>query len=102
MGASSSAGSVVKLLLECLALDVLHDDDVLVVVADNFIDVTDEGMIQSGNRDGLPQKALAGEFIVGLSGGQELQRHFARQGGVFGQVDFPHPSFADLLDDPVM
>ena len=81
-------------LVEGLADQVLHHDERLAVVAADFVNGADIGMVQSRGSARLAAQAgqcgrVSGDFV-----GQELQSHKAAQGGVFGLVDNAHSAAA--------
>src|SRR5262249_44106989 len=85
-----------------LTLDVFRRDEVSPFDLPDVMYGENVGMIQRGGRARLllesPQSGLASRVACG----QELQRHFATEPGVFGKVDLSHAARADQADDFVM
>ena len=82
--------------------DVLHHEEVQVVLAVEIEDGRDVRMVELGERQGLAPETLARRFARERAGGQHLQRHVAPQALVAGAVHNAHASRADNLDDAVM
>ena len=51
--------------LQCLSLDVLHDDERAAVVFRDFVDGADVGMIERRRRARLAEQTLAGSSVRG-------------------------------------
>ena len=89
-------------LVEGLALDVLHHDEVHLLLGADVVDGDDVGMVQRAGRFGLRDEALlaagVGNFVVG----QDLDRHRAVQVVVPSFVNHTHAAFAELRFDPVV
>ncbi len=60
------------------------------------------GAVQSRNSPGFALEAGVDFGIFGVPGRQELERDFAVEFGVFGEVDFPHAACAELFEDFVV
>ena len=89
-------------LVEGLALDVLHHDEVRAVLGADVVDGDDVGMVQSAGGLGLLHEALLAAGVGDLVGGQDLDRHGAIQMGVACLVDHTHAAFTELRFDPVV
>ena len=72
------------------AVDVLHDDEVGVVLLAPVVDRDDVGVVEIGGRLGLPAEALD-EVVVGRQlGKQHLEGDGPVEEGVARQVDLGH------------
>ena len=89
-------------LLQRLALEQLHRNEVLPLMLVDVVDGADVRMIQGGGRLGLPLESLQRMAVLGQLFGQELQGDGALEPGVLGLVDDTHAAAAELLQDPVV
>src|SRR5688572_806260 len=89
-------------LLERLALEQLHHDERLTVIAPDIVNRADARMVQRRYGSRLPLKALQGLEIVGKFRGQELQRHKSIQLGIPGFIDDTHAAAAELFENDVL
>jgi hypothetical protein len=94
--------SPVDAMLERLALEQLHDDEVLVLVLADVVDRADVRMIQSRGRLRLALKALDGHGIARQIGGEELQCHRSAKTRILGAVHDTHAAAAKVLDHLVV
>ncbi len=89
-------------VLERLAFEMLHDDEVSPVLLANLVNGADVRMIQRGSSPGLALKSLEGVRIACEFFGQKLQGHVAAEARILSLVDHTHASAAELFDDFVM
>src|SRR5262245_13196832 len=82
-------------LPQCLAFDVLAHDKMIVIYVTNFMNRENVRIVESRGRLRFLLKATNAIWVCSKSGGQQLERNLASKLGVFGQVDFTHPSCAD-------
>ena len=102
-----AAGAVfLHQLLQAVALDILHDEEVdLVLAVGLMIDIVgpdDVGMIE--RRDGLGFTMEASEVrrVMDTLGGQYLQRTATTHQRVLGQINRTHAPFAEQRQQPVL
>ncbi len=84
------------LLVQSITVNVLHSDEVGAISLTNLVDVGDVRMIKRGSRARLLIEAPHSLLIRGNLGRQKLQRDFAMQPRVFGQINLAHPTLANL------
>lgn len=89
-------------LFERLALDVLHDEEVVPVVPADEVDRDDVGVLQPGDGGGLGVEAADETVVAGQLGGQHLDRDPPPQHFLVPEVHVSHPAVAEALDHPVM
>jgi hypothetical protein len=89
-------------LIERLALEQLHGDELRTVVLVDLVDRADVRMVQRRGGPRLAQEAIQRVLIVCAIRWQEFQRHLARQAEVFRLVDDAHPTGAERLQHPVV
>ena len=89
-------------VLERLAFQQLHGDEVASVVLANLVDRADIWVVQSGGGASFALKTVERERIFFRLGRQELERDMAAQVDVLGFVDNAHPSAAQLREDTVV
>ena len=87
---------------EWLALQELHDDEVLGVVLLDGVDRTDVGMVQGRGGPGFTLEPFQGRLVLGHVRRQALHGDLATQLGVLRLVDHPHAAAAQLLGDAVV
>jgi hypothetical protein len=86
-----------------LTLVVGHRDEELPFVGlPDLVDRADVGVVQSGDRSGLPLEALFELGVQAPLGRQELEGHGTAQLGVDRLVEDPHPASAQQLDHLVV
>jgi hypothetical protein len=68
----------------------------------NFIDSAYIRVIESGCGLGLSQLTLPGILIGGDFCGKKLNRYFAAELRILGQVNLAHAAASELLDDTVV
>ena len=78
------------MVLEGLALDVLHDDVVRAVDRTPVVDVDDVGVVDAGRGLGLAPEALDELAVAGVAVEQHLDGDTPAERRVFGQVDVGH------------
>jgi hypothetical protein len=59
-------------------------------------------MIQGSEQSGFTLESGKALFVFRESRGEDLDGYVTIKLGVSGEIDLPHSTFADLLDDPVM
>ena len=84
-------------LIERLALDEFHGNEIIAVVGGNVINRDDVRMVQRRSRPGFLHKALPAFRVAHLVGRQQLQRDRPVQVRVERLVDDAHATFAELL-----
>jgi hypothetical protein len=89
--------SISQPLSQGLALDVLHRDKAVAFSLSGFIDLADEGMVQSSSRLCLSQESPVGYLIIGKRSRKELQGYLPSQGPVLREVDFSHSTLTEFL-----
>ncbi len=86
-------------LLQRLALDQLHDQEVDAVRLLHLVDAGDVGMVQGGQNLGLALEAGEALRILRERLRQHLDRHPPAQLRVLGLEDLAHPALAELAGD---
>ncbi len=89
-------------VLQGIAIQKLHDDEPLPLMAGNLMDGADVGMVQGRSGPGFAAKALQRLGIVGHFVGQKLQSHEAAKHEVFGLVHHAHAPAAQLFQDAIV
>src|SRR5580704_939565 len=89
-------------MLECVAVEELHGDELLVAFTANFIDRANVGMIQGGRSLCFALETRERLWISGYIARKKLQRNEAPQGGVFGLVHHTHASAAEFFQYAIM
>lgn len=89
-------------LLERLAGDELHRQEVSALRLLDGEDGDDAGMIESGQGLRLATEALETLGVGGQLGRQHLESDFAPQLGVDGAENLAHPAGAELFDDLIV
>ena len=89
-------------LLQRLALQQLHDNELLAFVLANVVDGANIGMIQGGGGTGLAPKALQRLGVAGKLLGQELEGDHTAQAHILGLVDHSHAAAAELFQNLVV
>ena len=90
------------LLRDGLPRDVLHDEEIHALLPAEVVDRRDVGMIELGERERFPAKALPGGIVGKSARGQHLERDVAAQALVPRAVHHAHAARADLLHDAIM
>ena len=83
--------------VERLPVDVLHDDEVHVVVAADVVDGDDVRMVERGGGARLAQKARPLRRRCPL--GEHLDCHVALQPRIAGEIDGAHAALSDLPEN---
>src|SRR2546427_5400710 len=83
------------LLAQCYAVDQLHSDEVRATVLADLEDLRDVRMTECGSGLSFLNKAAHPIFVGSSGGGQDFQRDQTAQGGVLGQINFAHATFAE-------
>src|ERR1700693_1280616 len=89
-------------MLQCHAVQKLHDKERMAVLLPDLIDRADIGMVESGGRLRLSLETGQGLGVFRDVLGQELQRDKATELGVFSLVDHTHSAAAELLNDAIV
>src|SRR5262249_30394950 len=89
-------------VLECLSLHPLHHDEGATRVLADLVDGADVRVIEGGSRARLAVEPLQGLRVPLRVLGKELEGDVAAQAEVFRLVDHPHPSAAQLRNNPVV
>ena len=92
----------VHVLLERLALEQLHGDELRALELVDLVDRADVRVIERRGGARLAQKPIGGLLIADAIGRQKLERHEARELDVLGLVDDAHAARADGLEHPVV
>src|SRR6185295_7946967 len=87
-------GSLLQLLLERIALQILHNEERCAVLLADVVQWTDVGVIELRDRAGLAIEAFAKLRVARELGREDLDRHGAIQACVAGFVDLSHPPSA--------
>ena len=89
-------------VLERLAFQQLHGDEVASAVLSNLVDGADIRVVQGGGRTRFALKTVKRERIFFRLRRQELERDVAAQVDVLGFIHNTHPSAAELREDTVV
>ena len=89
-------------MLERLAVQELHGDEVPAFVLVDVVDGADVGMVEGRCRLRLALESLERVPVPGHLFREELQRDGALEPGVFRLVDDTHPPAAELFQNPVV
>jgi hypothetical protein len=89
-------------LCERLALEELHDDEVLPLVLLDGVNRADARMVQRRGGTRLALEALERRSVLGKLGGQELERDAAAEARVLRLVHDAHPTASETAHDRVM
>ncbi len=84
------------------AVDVLHDEEVQLLILINVVCVDDVGMIEGGDGPRLAVEAFEGRLVVRLGGGQDFDGDPATHQLVLAQVNASHAAGAELFEDFVL
>src|SRR6185503_49398 len=87
---------------EGLALHILHHDEAVTGFFADFVDATDMRMIESCCCLCFPHEALPGLLTGNRILRNELDRDFAAERGVVGEINLPHPARAQFAQNAVM
>ena len=90
------------LVLQRLAVEQLHHDEVLAVVLADVVDRADVRMVQRRGDARLAPEAFERLGVRGQIARQELQRDLTAEPDVFRAVDDAHAAAADAFENPVM
>src|SRR5687767_3401136 len=91
-----------NLIAEGHAIDELHRDVVSAIVFANFKYLCNVGMTERGGRFRFTNESLHPIAIRSDVGGKNLQRYFAVEPRVLGEVHLTHPTRTEFGDDTVM
>ena len=86
-------------LMECLALEQLHDEEAAIVVATHVEQRADVRVIERGNRARLAVEARLGLRVADASGGQDLHGDVPVETRVPGAIDLAHAARADSREN---
>jgi hypothetical protein len=89
-------------MLECLALQQLHGNEVLTVRFVNLVNRADIRMVEGGRSEGFSLEAFAGRRVVLHFGRKEFQRDMPVQLEVFGFINYTHPAAVELRENPIV
>ncbi len=89
-------------LLQRLAFEELHSDEVLAVVIVNFVNCADVGMIECRGRTRLALETLQCLPIPGHLFRQEFQGDEPTELGVLGPVNHTHAAAAQLFKNAIV
>ena len=89
-------------VLERLAFQQFHGDEVASAVLADLVDGADIGVVQGGGGAGFALKTVECQGIFFRLGRQELERDMAAQVDVLGLVHHAHSSAAQLREDTVV
>jgi len=89
-------------LLECLAVDELHHDEVSPIVLVDLVDGDDVRMIQRRRSFGFVNEPLLARLVCQLLGTQDFDANETIEPQIAGLIDNTHSAFAELGDDLVM
>jgi len=84
---------------ECLAFEVLHDEVRRPGLFTDVVQCADMGMVDPGNRAGLPIEALTEVRVRRKRGRQDLDGNGAIEPRVARFVDLSHPTGTDQRQD---
>lgn len=85
--------------MERLALEQLHDEEALVVVATDIKQRADVRMTEAGNRLGLAVETRFGLRVADAAGGQDLDGDVPIEARVLRAIDLAHTAHADRGDN---
>src|SRR5580704_17350408 len=88
--------------LQRLAFEELHHDESLTLVAADFVDGANVGVVKRRSGAGFALESFEGLRVFGEAFWKELQRDETPQGSVLGLVDDTHPPATQLFEDVVM
>src|SRR3989304_164621 len=89
-------------LLESLALEKLHGNEIPALRLANLVGGTNVGMAQSGNSTSVLHELPESLLVTDKLGRQEFQCRHGAALGVFRLEDFTHPTAAELFQDTVV
>jgi len=89
-------------VLQGLAAQHFHHDEMLSLVFRNLVDGADVGMVQSRRGPGFTAKTFEGLGIVGQFLGQKFERNPATEVEILRCVDNTHASAAQFLENAVV
>src|SRR5580700_8241727 len=89
-------------LLERLAFEELHHDESLALVAADFVDGANVGVVERRGGAGFALESFEGLRVFGEVFRKEFQRYETPKGSVFGLVDDAHPPATQRFEDAVM
>ncbi len=95
-------GTPADTVFQGIAIQKLHDDEPLPLMAGNFVDGANVGMVQGGGGPRLTAKTLQRLGIVRHFVRQKLQGHEAAEHEVFRLVHHPHAPAAQLFQDAIV
>ena len=97
--ADSERAALAQQLTQVLALDELHDDEVVALVGVEVVDLHDPRVLERGRGAGLVGEALQVALDRDQAGVEHLERDLPIEAGVVGAVGRAHAPFADLFED---
>ena len=84
-----------------VALELLHDEEVHLLMTANVVESADVGVGEGGYRPRFPSEPRAHLRIECYAGRQDFDRHEAIQAGVCGAENLSHAAGAEAAFDPV-
>src|SRR6185437_2491018 len=81
-----------KTLAQGVAFNILHYQQDFAVVFEHVINAGNIGVIQSGSTLAFMQQTGDFIWIAGTLGGESFEGHGAAKLGIFGAIDFSHPT----------
>ena len=85
--------------LQCFAPHELHGDAGTVVDGGNFVDRTDEGVVEGSGRTGLGEQPIRRAGFV--CGGEELEGDLPIEHQVIGEAHLTHAPLTEAVDNSV-
>ena len=81
---------------------MLHSKEGSPLEVANVVHMDDIGMVELCYSLNFAFEASAAVGILTQVGGEEFEGDFAIESGVLGEIDFPHATGTDFLDDPIV
>jgi len=101
--ALSATQNISKCVARCgLTVDELHGEEVDPVRLLDGVDGDDPGVVEGGERLGLPLEALEALRTRGHLGRQHLEGDPSPKLQILGQIDLSHTAFSDQLENSVV
>src|SRR5579859_1213133 len=95
-------GAFGEALTECFAGNVLHDEEVDVVLDVEVVDRADVWMVEFGQGQGFLAESFARRVLSQLSGREDFQGNISVEPLIARSIDNAHSTGADLFEDMVM
>ena len=90
------------IVLQSLAVEEFHGDEVAAFVFVDFVDGADVGVIEGGGGARFALETFESLRVAGEIFGEKFQRDETAELGVFGFVDDAHSAAAEFFEDAVM